>query len=358
MKRLTKTFLILGTLCFSFSSLFSSLHPNAQKKECSKKPAINDHLIGAYNAPACYSTRGSWHFFLSGSFLFLESREKGLDLAHINPDSGVINSEQGSVIHMDFSYHCGFKAGLGLSFSHDNWLLYSEYTRVHINDSVSEDKPSNGTISPHWLDDGNRNFTISLAKGHWSMDLDIIDLQLARPYYLGKRVTIKPHVGARGGWIDQNYTAKYTNNANQNVIQNLLSQDTWLIGPRFGFNGNWLLGHGIRFLGDFASSLFYQSFRTSMKEYDDATPSDLYAHMHDTAGYVSPNLEMMLGLGWGRYLDKKNWHIDLLAGYSFQIFWNQNAMRSLKDSTSLSSFDGPMGNLMLHGLTITARFDF
>ena len=74
-------------------------------------------------------------------------------------------------------------------------------------------------------------------------------------------------------------------------------------------------------------------------------------------GYLTPNVEFDLGLGYGTYFCNNEWYFDLTIGYDFNYFWNQNFMRNLVDGQQTYS-DSDAGNLMLHGLNITARIDF
>jgi hypothetical protein len=67
-------------------------------------------------------------------------------------------------------------------------------------------------------------------------------------------------------------------------------------------------------------------------------------------------MELGLGLGWGSYFAHNTWHFDLAATYDFHVFWGENVMRAFRDL--VSNVEGTPGNLFMHGLTLTTRFDF
>jgi hypothetical protein len=72
------------------------------------------------------------------------------------------------------------------------------------------------------------------------------------------------------------------------------------------------------------------------------------------------HLDLEFGIAWGSYFDNNNWHVDLSAGYGFQVFFNQNMFRWFASTYygSVAQSVSPNGNLYMHGLTASARFDF
>lgn len=66
---------------------------------------------------------------------------------------------------------------------------------------------------------------------------------------------------------------------------------------------------------------------------------------------------MNLGIGWGSYLGCQDYHLDILATYDFQVFWNQNMMVQLADDVFIRTGHAA-ANLYLQGLTVRTQFDF
>jgi hypothetical protein len=74
--------------------------------------------------------------------------------------------------------------------------------------------------------------------------------------------------------------------------------------------------------------------------------------------------EFMLGLGWGSYFTNATWHFDLLIAYEAQRYSNTNYMSKTAQMLNVDSNGDISSNLVepgstfLHGLSVTAGFDF
>jgi hypothetical protein len=126
-------------------------------------------------------------------------------------------------------------------------------------------------------------------------------------------------------------------------------------------NGKWHMAYGLRFIGDASASVLYTRYTTLTQDVGspDAASLPLRTNLNDFSA-LRPNLDLSLGLGWGSYLGCRRMHLDLAATYDFNIFWEQNMMRSLADLTSDTTArpDGAASNLYFQGLTVKANFEF
>ncbi len=235
----------------------------------------------------------------------------------------------------------------------DDWQIYAEYSRMHLSVSKNATVPANmSSLTPFWLYSYG---TIGSTSSKWSPKLDFIDLEFARPCYVGTKLTFRPHVGVRGGWLDQRFNINYKH-AGTNVMSKNKS-NSWLVGPRAGLDTNWIFGSGFRMFADLATSLFYQKFTTTAKQELYTNPQVFNQNYKDKLGTINPYVEIGAGLGWGTYFDNSNWHIDLSVAYEFHHFWNQNMMRVLVDSINNRIGQNP-GDLAIQGLSATLRLDF
>jgi hypothetical protein len=326
-----------------------------------------NQMIGAYNAPARIDVRGSWDFFLSGTFIYWQAREEGLELAFATELSPAMGDfpVKGKTVNTRFCYNPGFKIGGGIHFRNDDWGLFFQYTWLDMTTRTKRGSPEGGFLIPFWFSGQNAaiaNGICTQIKSKWHVDLDLFDAELTRPYYIGKALIFRPHIGGRGGWIDQRYnlTGVFTGNGLNDSVLSFYDRNSskmWMAGPRAGLDTSWLLGYGFRFFGDTSAALLYTRYRLTIKE-DPITldPNIPVSIMKDKVGYLRPNAEFRLGLGWGSYFSRKTWHIDFETSYDWQIFWNQNMMRSFSDSKERVS--GNIGDFYLAGLTATLRFDF
>ena len=369
----------------------------AEVCECPCEEISEMPLRCAYNAPVNTLIKCPVDFFITGSFIYWQAKEKGLELGITESCE---NCDTGRVINMDFDFKPGFKVGLGWHSDYDDWHFYIEYTRLHLTDhksyKIKQDEcdtnecPPCDFIHPAWTTFPQENPLLQVyyqqAKGKWTMNLDIIDLELGRAYWVGTQLTYAPFVGLRGGWLDQKLNASYCGIDRIFILEQYICEDdcssykssnksdSWFIGPRVGIDTNWLLGDGFRFFGNTAVALFYQKFTTKVKEYsvEDggcnpceceiacACPCEDCGNINtnDKTGYITPNAEVALGFGYGRHLDCYKWYIDLAIAYEFHVFWNQNMMRNLWDKSYHPIQDTDAGDLFLQGLTITAKLDF
>ncbi|MBI5346177.1 MAG: hypothetical protein HZB76_03440, partial [Chlamydiae bacterium] len=272
----------------------------------------------------------------------------------------------GKVQNMEFEYKPGFKTGLALSFKKDSWNLYIEYARYHATNTVSHTNtnPADNNFYLNWFSASNQAAapnTATRTNSSWNLRYDMIDVNLGRPFYNGKNLTINPIFGGRGGWIQQQFSmTAYFPVSNTNP-RSLAKSQSWILGPRAGFASNWLLGKGFRFFGDAYGSLFYQNFHfVKVRQQSYANPSSLFANEKNRRGYVTFNVDAIAGFGYGTYLDHYKWNFDLSAGYEIEYYFNQNMMRNLNDLINFAggSSDSSAGDLMMHGLTIKGILNF
>jgi hypothetical protein len=333
-----------------------------------------------YNHPARIDVRNSWDYFISGSYIYWQPRQDGLELAReiSAPEVEGWTVENDTLVHMDFDYHSGFKVGTGANFERDDWSLEFEYTRLYTIDHKNRTLSSDPLdlllhyLMPFWnavtltQDIGTGDGTF-YAKARWKLHFNILDGILARSHYVGTKLSFKPYIGLRAGWIHQRYRANYTYSHEYvedyyNIyLRSHYKSQSWLLGARIGLDTNWHFGEGFRLFGDTAASLFYQRFKTNVNtirdENEEADVAFSNYTMKEKEGYLNPNFEIALGLGWGSYFCDDNWHIDLSAAYEFHIFWDQNMMRKLLDYNNYAADPTP-GDLILHGLTVSLRLDF
>ena len=323
----------------------------AQTKTCPPAPfeqgygISNDKFPAAYNAAARIDVQNSWDVFLTGSFIYMYAEEVGLDLAI--PQNATTLALDGSVVRQSFDFKPGFKVGLGLNFDFDNWVAYAEYTWLH----ETTTKSISGNYVTNWIHPVGTVGTpvpVSSMDSKWHLNMDMVDLVMSRPFYQGRKLTVLPFGGVRGAWIRQSFRINATPVATATAVVSHNQSHNWAVGPHAGCQGHWLLGCGFRMEGDMSGSVLFTRF-TKVSVRDDLSTNNYRTMDYNT---VRPMVDMNLGLGWGSYFDRQNYHFDLLATYDFSVLWGQNMMYALNSLTT------PAADLHLQGLTITARFDF
>ena len=284
-------------------STASARHENSKTKpqhKCPPTPCLCDlpkpPETSAYNQSARVNVCRSWDAFVTGSFIYWEALEQGYYLVLLKNDSSTPTRQQ--AVNIDYEFDPGFKVGLGYNFKYDDWTTYVEYTRFHSNNNFSFRRPSWAASQTfYWI---SSNDLANEYRSNLKIELDILDLELSRSEYRGKKLIFSPFWGLKGGFIDHSFTfrAVFTSS----YLSNTIKSDSWLIGPRIGFYTKWLLGKGFSLNGKAAASLNYQKFHNMSASFQNMKIDDDFI--------VSPIVEMLLGFNWESYFDKNNWHFD------------------------------------------------
>jgi hypothetical protein len=344
---------------FSFSFLFAEC---VDEKEGEKNTGFSTKIIQGYNAPARVDVNDSWDIFLSSSYLYWQVKEGGMEVA-----KSFSSSEKLSIKNMNNNFQSGYKVAASSKFCYDDWSVFLEYTRLHEHRNTQVSAEDGGYLEPFNLyysaldeDSEKINHATSCLKKLF-FSYDMLDIDFNRSCYKGSKLTFLSFFGARGGWIDQKVqvSGDLINTETYAVKQgkSLTRSSSWLIGPRIGLDTNWEMGSGFRFFSNGGFSLLYQHFNISFKQSNYLNLSKISIFAKDKIGYLNPNLDFILGLGFRRFFDEKRWNVDLSIGYSFLYFWNQNFLRSFSDKI-LYKIDSADSSLMIHGLTATLRLDF
>lgn len=345
----------------------------------------------AYNAPSRIDVRGSWDLYMTGSFVYWQLSQDNMEVAlndQLTDANYTANNQiKGDLVQMDFDYKPGFKVGLGMNLDQDDWDAFAEYTRLHTSNSTSTNGAAivpglTGPIFPTW---GHpyviQTNVYNTASEKWDCNLDTINLDLGRAYYVGTQLTFRPFFGARSVFLTQSVHANYVNTSFTNTTANLMGATfveipgvmdviqrnrSWSIGTRVGVDTNWMLGMGIRLFGNANADVLYTKYKIQNKTNFFVTSGaggfptgeSLFHVSKERVSALRGHTDLEMGLGWGSYFDNNNWHIDLSAAYGFQIFFDQNMLTKYLNGFMTGKLEQPNGNLYAQGLTATARFDF
>lgn len=262
--------------------------------------------------------------------------------------------------------------GFGYDSHFDNWQVGVEWTRLH--QAHAENFHSGA-------DDGKvfilaaypYNSVGDKIHGKWRLDMDLLDFSLLRSFYVGKRIIFQPFLGIRAAWFKQRLTIDMESTPGTPWAQNTLlapsldakvQSKNWGLGVRAGMDSQYLMGAGFRIDGKASFSLLFTRF-THLKYFGGATTITTSGITHPVLAtdvdmdldVVRPQAELGLGFGWGSYFCNRRCHFDLDLTYDFNMFWDQNMLRSLPDSLVLQSGIVPT-DLFYHGPTFSVRLDF
>lgn len=365
---------ILVTQAFAISSFAK----NEDRSNCQK---IQEPMLSGYNRSAGVELNCMYDVGVSASFLYLQPTQDNMELGFIatpSADLGFIGAMD--PIHFNFKYKPGFKVAVNFDLLHDGWGLLADYTWFHSTMTTTACAPSCKYIFPtygHPLLQG-ASALVSGAQVYnsvsstWNLGLDLADLSLYRSFYVGQDLTFKTLYGIRGAWIKQTQDVHYYSNGsvetlNPNILnvsntQDFLHYTSWGVGPRCEIDTNWLFGQGIAFFGNAGADLLYTQYNLHYQDqshsiYDGALTGILCVRDKNLQ-FVRAHTDLEFGLTWGSYFANNKAHVDVTAGYGFQVFWDQNMVRKFMTATCPGVEIVPDGNLYLQGLRVTVDFDF
>ncbi len=350
--------------------------PPVEEVRSSPDAALPPSFPAAYNASAKIDNNKT-HFYGDVSFLYWFTSQEYMDIgrsALFTPTQSTPASNAAVAIE-DFAYEPGFQLGLGYISDYDDWQIELNYTYLHFDRSSQFGSVPNSIASgaPVWIpNEWFLNLSSSSVQqqavqlnSKWKFRLDDLDFLLSRPFYQGRLLILSPYTGIKALWIRQNYTihATLATSLRGTPAVSHNRSKCWSLGPTFGTESKWLLGRGFRAEADISYSLLYfsysdlqhtESFNTVITE-----TAPISGRAPDDSA-IRPIAAASLGLGWGSYLQDRNYHIDFAASYDFRVLFQQNKPRETVGylANNEVGYSNPIGDLYLHGLTLKGRFDF
>ncbi|MBI3237146.1 MAG: hypothetical protein HYZ48_05565 [Chlamydiales bacterium] len=349
------------TLLFSLIAVSSAFADHAQP--VSKKTP--SPMEPGYDASCRICIERPYDFFLSASFTYWRPSQENMALGAVSNTESLLDLVNGKVVELDFDYKPGFQIGAGMNFDHDSWDTFIQYTWFRGTEHVQRNlNPDNleVVLLPAWQSPSFLNPAYHFGLEKWDLNIDLLDWDLARSYHVGNDLCFRSFLGLRAAWIHQKVHVRYSNaNPSQASIWPATSVDqknsSWGIGPRMGISSNWNFGKGWRLFGDAEFDILCTHYDLKSKQTSDVLTANRYL-LRDDPNFLRMHTELNLGLGWGSYFSSDRYHIDIAAGYGFQVFFDQNMFLSTVSNTAFGKAISPNGNLYMQGLTTSFRFDF
>ncbi len=376
----------------TFICILACLSVQAREPKCSSKstaPQFNQgdqslppNAGSGYPYPAKVNLKDGWNAFTTVSYLYWFAGQDGMDIAttdqFVSQVSGVVpnsfapalggEAPQSTTVYQKEQYNSGFKIGMGYNTPNDDWVFRVDYTRFH--QSAESSHTASGGPSPafqltNWfyqVSGIRQTPACTNLSSEWTFDLDWLDIVLQRPFYAGRKLLLNPFMGLRTSWISQSLNIKLHGLLNvsppTDVVHSRNWSHAWAVGPRFGIEGHFLLGLGLRLQGEVGGTVLYNKF-TKVAHFEDplaanTPPIEFESKNNDNVRTMS---EASLGLGWGGYMYDQRYHVDLSATYEFNHLPEQNQMRVLND-IQIDGVNATAKSAFMHGLTVTATFTY
>ncbi|NGX56923.1 MAG: hypothetical protein K1060chlam5_01176 [Candidatus Anoxychlamydiales bacterium] len=264
------------------------------------------------------------------------------------------NFVQTSYKTFSFDWSPGFSVGFRYNMEHDKWDTQASYTRFQ---SKATDHAS-GSVTPAFL--AARLSLLepfSTGKARLNLHYNIFDWDLGRNFLVGKQFFLRPSIGLRGGWINQNIYSDWTIphfldlflfSASENLKQRFHG-----VGPKGGISGKYRIGniqrHSFNFIGQF--ELGYLWGHWSIKDkYIDNLSTVIYVKTLDR-NFGSLVLHSFMGFEWDCKTEQDRYYFRLKFGYEIEDWLNHCQIFS--DASGSQNND-----LILQGLNFGLHFDF
>jgi len=359
------------------------------------------------NAPVCPKTcNGDWMPTIAG--FYWNSHQDGMEFAIKNnvqfPEITlpiITPVVDGSILALNnlvdaeyknphFKWDFGFKVGIGYCTTCDGWDFGVEWTwyRGKANSHIESESSDNTTLLPLY------SAFASVAGGplyasdidaHWELKLNLIDIELGRNFWTSKYLSIRPFIGLRIAYLDQDYKIENKGGSfgsfgeptglTQDAVNNevCIENDYHGVGVRGGLDSTWNFGCGWALYGNLAASIVYGKFDIDSEETNRLAISPhtktKVADWEDNFRASRAMLDLALGVQWAGMFCDCQYGFRIALGWEHHMFFDQNQMWRINrigdgSNTVLPNTSGEnvyhqrRGDLDTQGWTLTVDFSF
>lgn len=318
-------------------------------------------LLPGYPAAGRITLKKTPSYYSSASFLYMrmKSDEEPYALTSKNPVF-IINSRSQEP---NIKFHPGFEVCLGVNLTHDNWSLFTNFTRITTNNKDSCLPPVGGSIIPLIFSSLDLvGIYCDKANTDAKIEYNLLSLCMSRPFYDGRYLILKPFFGAIGHLVHGHVLSNYYNvtgeyySAGGSVefeldwAKKTVHYTNYGLGPKVGMNYEWILCRNIKIIGEESLSVFYTRTKGIVKErvsditqFFEGSDDILFSVTVKKNNLTRINIKTLIGLGWGNYFNQGRNFVDLNLGYEFH-YWILDTYK--------------MAPLWLNGLFFKLKFDF
>lgn len=174
-----------------------------------------------------------------------------------------------------------------------------------------------------------------------TFDIDYVDLDFSKDFFLSENFILQPHLGLRGQWLKKKIT---TVGANELPLVSTLTGKLYGGGVEGGLLGIWNVGCNFSMIGDLGGSLVYaySGSKNSVKLNESIKSHFLCS---DASHKLLPSLDTFLGLNYFQYFFHKS--LNMRAGWETRVIFKANFFSKIERE-----------NLFLQGLTFGSSIGF
>ena len=322
---------------------------------------------GVINPSGRPQVRNGMNLFFTGDVLLWQAHEDGLPLFIENKNNGLTeNLNDAHTKNLDWAWDWGFRLGAGYNTPHDGWDLYLNWMRVYGRAKASEHVDIDDTLWPTLSHSGAVFNGVSgagpyeKARAHWNLQLNQIDFELGREFFISKWMTLRPHIGLRTDWINQKLHLRYKDfegNPDQDYELRLRNH-FWGLGLAAGLDTQWGLGCGFSIFGNGSVACLYGFHKLDRDDKLSNDTSFKYVDLNDNYRISRVVGDLELGIRWDKMFQDDEFHLGLQAGWENHVYFGQNQFPRFVGDVAIGNMIANQGDLTFQGWTVSARFDF
>ncbi len=256
---------------------------------------------------------------------------------------------------ISFDWAPGFRVGIGHNVHHDQWDTQFAYTWFQ---TQAKDHAEGLVTSAFLAARLSLLEPFETGKIKFNIHYNMFDWDLGRSFLVSKSLSLRPFIGAKGGWINQTIHTKWTTpnflglgilySASENVRNDFSGG-----GPKGGVQGKWILGnvnrHAFSLIGNFSAAYMWGHWSLRDK-FKDVFLTETFIKMK-SRNFGALMLQALMGFGWDFNFDKDRSHLSLKLGYEIEDWFSQFQVFTNTSGTQNT-------DLILQGLTLDLRLDF
>lgn len=290
-------------------------------------------------------------FKIGGEWRLNQVKEDGLYIGSLNTmgtvPTNLVEIIQPNNIHSFGDRTSGYRAYAAYEFPCCAWELGAIYTYTQANAQTGKVVPGAGQTLTSFYTQGSSN-PLSLLQGKWNSNLNQLDIDFSRGLIFGKCFGMRPHIGVRVAWGDQNYHVNAQFVAPLVVASSMpfflpigtanvadhLRQKFHGCGIEGRLDSTWDVGYGLSIVGYFGGSVLYSRIDVDNRQLassvpimpsDDVStaPALLSENLDKDRLYTAiPTVEYFVGLEYEAEFCE--FEIAAYVGWEQQVYFNLN----------------------------------
>ena len=262
-----------------------------------------------------------------------------------NPDSFIDSFKT-----FGFDWAPGFRVGLGYNMLHDQWDTKASFTWFQSKASGQ----TNGVVTPAFFA-ARLSLLEPFSTGKASIHIhyNIFDWDLGRCFFVSKYLLLRPSIGLKGGWINQNIYTYWTKPSVLFTAHENLKQRFTGGGPKGGAAAKWCFRNiqrqSFSIFGQIETGYLWGHWSIQDQFIDDFfTKISTNTSPRDFGSYM---IHGFLGIGWDCNFDHDRNHFGWKLGYEIEDWLN--FCQIFTDSSGSQNND-----LIFQGLNLGLSVDY